>query len=433
MTPLRYDDVTAALPDLDELGPVRDHLLARSVPDPARRWSASGEVDSAGARLVASGDWASAAAELAARERDHLAGVYRSVLEAVAHLERGDGAAGARTLLEAAALEEGRDRPARAEAYAASASDLARAAGEPELAATAVRRRARAKRALRALAEAERLYVAGHEMARDVGDRVGAAEGAIGAGNVLEQQGRWREAAEWYTRSLELLPPLTEPRPEHWHALLNLHIALRSHGEVDESVEWLERASQVAEAVADPGAAVLIENARGQLHMARGAYAAAAEAFRTALSGAAGPWASVNFRLNLGEALLAQGRTLEAAEEVREAERDALRGGVAAKLPEVYRLLGRVAAARGNEGAFVLFERALAIGRARGLPAIEEALTLQAYAETLRGSDPQRAAELAAHAEALYEEVGIHGERARWSDTFGVARDLPDGAEGGTT
>ncbi len=433
MSHLRYDDVTAALPALDELEPLREHLLTNSVPDPRRRWTASGEVDAAGARLVSSGDWAAAAAELADRERDHLADVYRAVLGAVVHMERGDPAAGALALLEAAAIEEGRDRAARADAYAESAARLARAADEPKLVATALRRQARAKRALGLLPEAERLYVAGHELARDAVDHTGAAEGAIGAGNVLEEQGRWGEAAAWYTRALDLLPPLTEPTPEHWQSLLNLHITMRSRGQLDESVEWLERAHGVAAALADPVGEALIQNAWGQLHMARGVYDAAEDAFRAALQRAPDAWARVNFRLNLGEALLARGHTLDAAEEVREAERDALSAGVGAKLPEAYRLLGRIAAMRGNEDAFVLFERALAIGRERGLPPLEEALTLQAYAGALGARHGERAAELRGRAAALYRKVGIRGPRAAWSHTFGGLGGPSEEPKGGTT
>jgi hypothetical protein len=50
MTRLRFDDVARALPELDELRPVLDHLLAGSVPDPSRRWAGSGELGTAGAR-----------------------------------------------------------------------------------------------------------------------------------------------------------------------------------------------------------------------------------------------------------------------------------------------------------------------------------------------------------------------------------------------
>jgi tetratricopeptide (TPR) repeat protein len=182
----------------------------------------------------------------------------------------------------------------------------------------------------------------------------------------------------------------------------------------------------VAAALGDPSAAAIVQNAWGQLHMARGEFGPAMRRFRDALAEPAGAWARVNFRLNLGEALLAEGLTLEAAEETREAEREALGAGVASKLPEVYRLLGRVTAARGNADAFVLFERALEIVRERRLPRLEEAVTLQAYGDALRDQDPERAEELGERAAAMYRDLGIPGVRDTWAESYGLARDLPD-------
>lgn len=418
MTPIRFDDVADVLPDLAELRPVLDHLLATSSPDPDRRWAASSELDSAGARLVDPGLPAATADALAEGESEHLARIFRVVLESIAALQRGDAASGAHALLEAAALEERRNRPHRALAYAASAARAAAGGREPRLLATALRRQARAARTAGQLPEAERLYANGHEVARDVGDTPGAAEGAIGVGNVLEEQGRWREAKEWYLLALQLVDS-ARPSPELWHALLNVHVATRSLGDVEESVEWLRRAEDVAGELGDPHAPAILANAWGQLHMARGDFRLARSRFEEALGAPASSWARVNFRLNLGEALLADGLTLEAAEAAREAERDALVTAVVTKLPEVYRLLGRIASARGNADAFVLFERAIQIVRDRGLPPVEEAMTLQAYARELHGAEPERAQELRRRASEIYDSLGIPGARARWAEAFG--------------
>jgi tetratricopeptide (TPR) repeat protein len=420
MTRLRFDGVQQALPELDELRPVLDHLLAGSVPDPDRQWAASAELDTAAARVIEPGDWRAAAKALAEREGAFLERLYDVVLDAVAFLERGDYDGAARSLLEAASMEERRNRAARAEAYAASAVSAARRHGEPHLLATAIRRQGRAARAVGRLLDAERLYVTGHELARDTGDPDGAAEGAIGAGNVLEEQGRWLEAARWYRTALDVLPA-GEAKPERWHALLNLHVATRSLGHTEESVEWLRGAEDVSRALGDESARGIIHNAWGQLHMARREFAEAVVRLRDAIASPATPWARVNFRLNLGEALLAQGRALDAAEEAREAEREALAAGVVSKLPEVYRLLGRVAAIRGNPDAFVLFERALQIGRERGLPALEEAITLQAYGEAFRDIDPERSQELGGRAMALYRELGLAQGRDAWTESYGVS------------
>ena len=418
MSRLTFDDVRRALPDLDELRPLLDHLLATSEPDPERRWSGSGEVDAAANRLVDAAPDAGVAVELARREERHLAALYEAALDAVARMGSGDYGGAARALLTAAGLEELRQRPERAEAYAAAAHRAADKAGEPRTLALALRRQARAARAQGALRRAEKSYASAYQIASGVGDARGSAEAAIGAGNVLEEEGRWTAAETWYHRALAELGRL-EVVPELWHALLNIHVVHRSRGQIEESVPWLRRAEGVAEALADESARPFLANAWGQLSMARGDFDAAVAALREGLGEDLTPRASVTIRLNLAEALLALGRTLDATEEAREAEREALRASLTSLLPEVYRLLGRIASARGNPSSFVLFERALDLVRDRSLPALEEALTLQAYADAQAElGEVEDAERLAERAAELYESLGIPGRRAAWAHAF---------------
>jgi tetratricopeptide (TPR) repeat protein len=167
------------------------------------------------------------------------------------------------------------------------------------------------------------------------------------------------------------------------------------------------------------GAKPFIENAWGQLLMAQGSFADAEARLRAALDSTTGARARVTIRLNLAEALLAQGRPLDAAEHAREAEREAIRAGAVPKLPEVYRSLGRIASSEGNPDAFVLFERALEIIRERGLPALEEAVTLQAYAEAeARRGDPETARQLHEKALERFTALGMSRMRQTWADVF---------------
>jgi hypothetical protein len=118
--------------------------------------------------------------------------------------------------------------------------------------------------------------------------------------------------------------------------------------------------------------------------------------------------------VNLGEALLAQGKALEAGEAAREAEAAAISGGVTGKLPEVYRLLAAVARARGEGEAFVFLEEALELIREEGLPPFEEALTREAYGELrIAEGDRDRGKFDLAAAARLFESLGIEGEAER--------------------
>jgi len=419
MKRLILDDLREALPRLDELRPILDDLIARSEPDPTRMWSGSGELDTIGSRLLPTGATLVDAEALAAGEAARLRDLYGCVARALRGLAAGDRAAAAQAFLEAAAIEERRDRPGPAAAYAEAAHRAARDEADQRTAALALRRWARASRAQGHLADALDRYARAHDIALAMSDARGAAEGAVGAGNVMEEQGRWPESAEWYRKALAALEGLDGRAPERWHALLNLHIVTRSRGAIEESRPLLDQAEAAAAELDPDGAAPFLENARAQLAMASGAFADAERHFRKALAGASGARLRVSFRLNLAETLLAQGRILDAAEQAREAERDAIRAGMVPKLPEAYRILGRISSAADNADAFVFFERALEIIRERSLPVLEEATTLQAYAECeARRGETEAARQLHDDARTRFQSLGMAHMRQQWVDVY---------------
>jgi tetratricopeptide (TPR) repeat protein len=420
MKRLTLDRITHVLPALDELRPMMDHLLAQSVPDPEREWTGGGELGTLGGRLVSSEDLASGISQLADAARDRISNLYLAVADGIRCLADGDGTGAAEALLRAAALEEGLDHPDRAEAWAAAAVRAVRDERDRRPASLALRRWARAASAQGKLVEALDRYEQAHEIARDSLDSQGAAEAAIGAGNVLERQGSWEDAEAWYRRALDVLQADGSEGPETWQAQLNIHIVLRSAGSLEESLEWLQSASDSVEKLGDETAGQFLENAWGQFRMASGAFSEAERHFRGGLSEATDARARVTIRLNLAEALLAQDRTLEAAEEAREAEREAIASGIVHKLPEVYRILGRIVSAEDNPDAFVFFERALDIVRERRLPALEEALTLQAYAEAeARRGEEDSARQLRERMTEGYRALGMSYTRHPWADSYG--------------
>jgi tetratricopeptide (TPR) repeat protein len=248
---------------------------------------------------------------------------------------------------------------------------------------------------------------------------------------VLEEQGLWDGAESWYRAALEALEAVEEPAPERWHALLTLHIVARSRGKLEESLPLLQQA-EVAASVTDPGAAKpFIENARGQLLMARGSYSEAEGHFREAVQTMGETRGRITMRLNLAESFLARGRTLDAAEHAREADRDPNQARIIPKLPEVYRLLGRIASAEDNPDAFVLFERALELVRERKLPVLEEVLTMQAYAEAeARTGEGDAGQRLQEEARERFGVLAVSLKRQRWADVFGLAPDNDFPAQG---
>lgn len=426
--PFKYERVRALLPELDELRPVLDALLATSKPSPGEAWTGSGEVGTEQSRLVDGTLAVQQAADLAEREAEHLRAIYALVGSALERAAAGEATQAAEAMLNAAHLEEERGRFDRACQYARSATQLAREGGEDNVVALALRRWGRFARSSGDLPTASSRYKQSYEVGRAINDVGGAAEAAIGLGNVFEEAGRWQDASRWYLIALEQLPDSSERvLPQHWQAKVNMHIALRSSGRVDESEEWLVAAGEDAQALNGNGATPFLKNAWGQLYQWRGEFGAAERAFREGLEATDDPRARVTIELNLSETLLAQGRRLEAAEHARDAEREALRGSIAARLAEVYRLLGRIATVEEHNAAFVLFERSLEICRERRLPDLERALTLQAYGESEQElGNLDTAADLFTQADEIYSEQGIDGRRHMWSDVHRARKPAQD-------
>jgi tetratricopeptide (TPR) repeat protein len=408
------------LPSRAELRPFRSLLFAASTPNRDQHWTGAGALATWASRLVDPDELEAGLPAVIEAEQEHVAHTYECLRDAARALTKGDTRTAAQILLALAAREEDRDRIDLAEGYAAAACEVL-GSEHSGIASLARRRWARALRGIGRHADAVREYYRSHEVALDVGDRRGAAEGAIGAGNTLEEEGQWQGARQWYERALEIVSLLDQPVPEQWHAQLNLHVVLRSVSELERSRSYLDDAAATASLLADPSARQHIENARGQLAMAEGDPESAILHFRDALLATTVTYGIVVIRLNLSEALLATGRVIEAAEEARKAEVRAIEAALHIKLPEVYRMLGRIAASEGNADALVFFEHALATIRLHELPELERAITLQAYADAeARVGEADTATALYTEADDIYRRLGITGRRSEWADTFGT-------------
>ncbi len=387
--PLRLERLLDVLPRTDALRPLAAGLLASSRVDDSRRWTASGELGTTGGRIVDTEAFRSVADSWIEEAR---ARMHRQV-DAVARVSRalgaGDGAEAVGALLDHSAALERDGTPAEAEAWAEAAFAAALTFDVPRVA-EARRRAARCARAQGDLKRSEAMYEDAWRRASDAAHWEDAVVAATGLGNVWVDRGRWEEAEGWYERALTTLA-----RPDHglgdaverglrWRLCQNLGITHRERGDLEGAERWYARAEEVSRGLDDGAAVVEIGNGRGQLHIARGDPAAAENSFRRALAAMKTPAPDavrVAVRANLAEALLLRGNTLEAGMVAREAEEEAIRGGHVSRLPEVYRVLARVVAARGEEEAFVLVERALEIIGESGLPPLQEALTLRTWAD----------------------------------------------------
>lgn len=415
---LRLDDLRDLLPTGEDLAPLLDEVAGTAVPDPDRRWAGSGELETLGRRLVHPDELEARIPRLVEAARIRAEALYTGVSGAIRALAEGDPERAARHLLEVAGQEESIGRMASAHRYAMAAHRLVRGLRDRTMSTLALRRAARAARGEGLLDQAASLYEQAWSQARDSGDRDGGVISAIGRGNVSVDRGLWAEGRHWYEEAARMLGPGDEARPERWHIHQNLGIVRREMGDLEGCAEELERAGALARLLEDPVAEIEVNHGWGQLLAARGDRTGAIGRFRSALAAARAledARARTTVAVNLAEVLQEEGRLLEAWDAAREAESAALSGRVPTRLPEVYRLLGRLSQEGGTDHAFVFFERALAIIEERGLPAYERALTLEAYGDSrMRSGEEQAARGLYDEALRIYGELGMDrraGER----------------------
>jgi tetratricopeptide (TPR) repeat protein len=399
---LSLDEVRAILPELDGLRPLLERLEQVAEPDASRRWAGSAEVESLGDRRVDPVEVDRELELLVQEVRFEAERSFRAGLRALRKVSERD-LEGAASELRLEAERRVRDgRLAEAEAFLACALRLTerfmdrRAALPVHLAA------ARVARARGHLGRAEEHYRLVLRLGEAAGDLPAALTAAVGLGNLEVDRGRWTAAEVGYARAQGLLERIPGSRPERWHLALNRSILAREEGALARAWELLLEADERAREMGDTGAAPIIENARGQVLLAMAEPEAAEAAFRRALAVAHHPDARVTIGVNLADALLARGRLLEAGGEARRAEELAVRAGIGSRLPEVYRVLGEVAAASENPEGFIFFERALDIVRTRDLPQVERARVLEPYARAERARGHGHEAEtLAAEARAI--------------------------------
>jgi len=425
MKPIRLGELLALIPDSDTLRPLLDRMAATAAPDPGRAWAASGEVETLGDRVVDPERLERSLPRLLDDVRAHLEVVYGSVARAARELAAGRPEEAAEAFLEAAEVERAVGRSEEAAALAHPAAELVSRFSDRSRSIPVLIAAARLCRVAGRSDEAEAWYRTAAQIGSALGDCAGAARSGVGWGNILVDRGRWGEALARYEEAEGWVERTAAPLPERWHIPLNRSIIARRENRLDDAARELDRAREAARAFPAEDSATILDNAEGQLLAASGRLDEAEMAFRFALARAGDAESVVTVSANLADVLLHRGRELEAGEVVRQAEAIAIRAGVVRRLPELYTLLGRVAATRGNPEAFVFFERALEVTRDREMPSFERAQVLEAYAaHELQKGERESAGALLEAAGRIYEELG---------DGVGVSRvlELRSAAESG--
>ena len=403
---LKIDAALKAIPESDDLAPLREALLGAWRADDGLGWADAEAYATVDTRLADPAALEAQVPALAERVRARVEEVMRHSLRALGALQAGDAAGAARHLVAAGEVEERARRLAEAEHCFQRALELGRKPRDRTAEGLALRRLGRVARARGDWERAERWYAQGYEVAVAQRDTPGAVVACQGMGNVHVDQGRWESARDWYLRGTRLCPP-EPPSAEYVHLCNGLAVVERRLGDTDEAADWLALAGEAARALEDDALRGYVENGWGMLELARGTPERAEAAFRRALARELDPFARATVTVNLADPLLRQGRHQEAAAAARQAEALALHHRALLKLPDVYRTLGMVAGARRDRDGFVFFEQALQICAEHGLPPFEAAVTQHHYGrfEAALGDVESGAARLR-EARRMYDRIG---------------------------
>ncbi len=388
---LRFEEVRPLIPDIEELEPLVERLIRLSEPDPGSRWAGSGALATLGSRLVDPSHLEAAVPDLIEEVRSRTEEILTATVRALGLCSSHEPEAAVPLLAEAAQRELERGRLRAAYALSASALRVADHLLDRRVALQAYLVVARVRRIEGRLDESRVAYGAALDLARRAEQTLQAATAAIGLGNLEVDHHDWIAARRWYDVAEELLGGATDVPPHRWHLALNRCILAREEGDLDAAEGFLAKARALSHG--DPDAVPIVSNARGQLLFARNELRAAESAFREALTHVRAADARITIRVNLAETLVARGHLILAQDEARAAEEDALAHGVTSRLPEVYRMLGEVAAAAGLPDAFLFFEQALEVIDSRALPLAERIRVLEAYANFHARNGDEPAAE----------------------------------------
>jgi tetratricopeptide (TPR) repeat protein len=408
---LLVERALALVPDYEDFLPLSDALIGASRVDSDKQWARSGAYATVGKRVVDPARVEEMVRVRLDRSHQRLRELFDLVLGAIREQQAGNPATAAEMLVRAGEMEEEARRLEKAERIYRMALGVSHDLREKEPHVLALRRLGRTARTAGRLDEALSWYEQSFQLAGGSLDVEGQVIACQGLGNVCHDRGERDRARQWWEQGLQLSAGLDQPAVE-WPLYMNLSALSMLEGDLAESERLLDRGRERMEQSGAPDARAYWLNNRGLLLLEHGDSAAAEAVFREALEGAEGQ-VELTMRVNLGEALRAQGRLLEAEDEARRAEEVAIVHRLVPDLIDVYNLLGSIARDRCDEEGFVFYEQALRVCHERALPRKTEAAILQGYGQLHLACDrPEEGRGYLEAARDVYRALGFAPELA---------------------
>jgi tetratricopeptide (TPR) repeat protein len=404
---LRLERAFRVLPDVPELGALREALLGASDADPEMEWASAGRYVTFDKRVL---DAVAAAAIVeTARRRalDRVQRLYDGAARLLAAAHAGDDAGVAAELVRLGEAAEATQDWRQAGSCYGLAATLSAPLADRTWLVLALRRLARVRLAAGELEEARTLYRAALDQAIAAGDRTGHIIALTGIGNALSLKGRFAEARVHYEQGLLLCAD--EDVRLRAQLEINLAMVARELEQLADAGAYLEQA-RAAWKLMDAADRSGWHNFAGLVALSRRLYEEAETAFDRALEHAPGNFERAMVTDNLTELAIQRGRFEEAAELGRRAEHFALAAGSPRALAEVYTRLGLLFRLRGDANGVTFFEKSLELCRVHHYPLLEATAYSEYAAFRQMLGDAEEASAYRERAAAIARELGTSAE-----------------------
>ncbi|MBA4158546.1 MAG: tetratricopeptide repeat protein [Gemmatimonadetes bacterium] len=376
------EDIFPLLPDLSEMEDLRLGILAAALPDPQRTWDRSQLHSTIDKRVISADRLEATVAEMEVSAHGYVETLFSSLRPLFQAFFAGENLEAARCLIELGERQEatGRYRKARQCYGTALSLSLPLVDKRPQI--LALRRIGRVALALAELKDAILHYRRSAELAHHAGELHDRIIALTGCGNVLAVQGQGPDAERCYREALALLESAPQPKSlslERAQLYNNLGMIATRQDRITEAEQWLTEALDLWVILSSPVDLAVCYHNLGILRAAQGKRAEARTHFEEALRLDIPPSLRAGISVDLADAWLADGHSMQAKKSAREAEEYAITARSPYHLGHMYRGLGNIARVTEGDDGFTFFEKALEIAREKGYPLLEGE-TLMEYA-----------------------------------------------------
>lgn len=408
--PMRVEKVLRLLPEVDVLAPLRSLLISTSRPHAAEEQHLT-----VGKRIVRSGRLSELIPQSIQRVSEHLSALYYAAVEALDAEERGDTPAAVRAFLHASKLEARVGREPAARLWIEHALRIAEEARDRRPEIEALHELGKLEMLLGSRDKAARLYQRSFALAEAEGDGAHAAAACLALGNLALQRDTPQGAASWFSRGLQHSDG-NAAMTGRLHLGMSEVLVVRDS--LEEAAKRLREAEDCLSALDDGPGMVDVRSGMARLASRSGTHDEAVGHFRAALDhasrGSHDPRVELRVRLELCRFLLTAGRLLDAEDEARRAEEQAVVNNLTNDLARLYIIMGGIRAAQHDDSGFVFFEKAIELSRSgEPTPRIEADAYYEYGLFRRRFDDPYEARAYLERAREILETLGDAAALAR--------------------